>query len=133
MEVEFKESKTGDIPEIICIICPNSCKLHVYEDEKGEIQVEGHGCTRGIEYGKDEFSDPKRTLITTVKIENGQLPVLPVRSKVGIPKKEIFKAMEVANHVCVKAPVNVGDVVIPNLLGLGIEVIASRSMREKKS
>lgn len=104
----------------------------MFEDDKGEIQVEGYGCTRGIDYGKQEFIAPKRTLITTVKIENGVLPVLPVRSKVGIPKELLFKAMEVANHVSAKAPIKMGDVVIPNLLGLGVEIIASRSMRKKE-
>jgi CxxC motif-containing protein len=132
MEAEFNKPKQGDVPEIICIICPNSCKLHVFEDDKGEIQVEGYGCSRGIQYGKDEYTAPKRTLITTVRIENGELPVLPVRSKIGIPKEELFKAMKVVNHVTAKAPIKMGDVVIPNLLGLGIEVIASRSMGKKE-
>ncbi len=132
MEAEFKESKKGDMKEIICIVCPNSCKLQVFKDETGEVQVEGYGCSRGIQYGKDEYTAPKRTLITTVKIEDGELPVLPVRSKEGIPKGQLFKAMEVVNHVTAKAPVQMGDVIIPNLLGLGIEVIASRSMGKKK-
>ncbi len=131
MEAEFKDAKQGDVKEIICIICPNSCKLHVFKDEKGEVQVEGYGCTRGIQYGKDEYTAPKRTLITTVKIEDGDLPVLPIRSKEGIPKEKLFEAMKVANHVTIKAPIKMGDVVIPNLLGLGIEVIASRSMGKK--
>ncbi|TFG18521.1 MAG: DUF1667 domain-containing protein [Promethearchaeota archaeon] len=118
--------------EIICVICPNSCKLQVFKDKKGEVQVEGYGCTRGIQYGEDEYTAPKRTLITTVKIDGGELPVLPVRSKVAIPKEKLFKAMEVANHVTAKAPIKMGDVVIPNLLGLGVEVIASRSMGKKE-
>ncbi|MHA1111150.1 MAG: DUF1667 domain-containing protein [Promethearchaeota archaeon] len=127
-----QETKKVDLKEIICVICPNSCKLQIFKDENGEIQVEENGCSRGIQYGKDEYTAPKRTLITTVKIENGELPVLPVRSKVAIPKEQLFKAMEVANHVTAKAPIKMGDVVIPNLLGLGIEVIASRSMGKKK-
>jgi len=131
MEVEFKDPKQGDMKEIICVICPNSCKLQVFKDENGEVQVEGYGCTRGIQYGKDEYTAPKRTLITTVRIVDGELPVLPVRSKVAIPKEQLFKAMEVANHVSAKAPIKMGDVVIPNLLGLNIEVIASRSMNKK--
>ncbi|MBN2157482.1 MAG: DUF1667 domain-containing protein [Candidatus Lokiarchaeota archaeon] len=131
MEVEFKKPKQGDVPEIICTICPNSCKLQVFEDEQGEIQVEGAGCARGVEYGKEEYLDPKRMLITTIKIENGVLPVLPVRSQVAIPKEKIFDAIKVVNHVSAKAPVQMGDVIIPNLLELGISVIASRSMAAK--
>ena len=131
MEAENKYSKKEELKEIICVICPNSCKLQVFKDENGEVQVEENGCARGIQYGKDEYTSPKRTLITTVRIEDGELPVLPVRSKVAIPKEQLFKAMEVANHVSAKAPIKMGDVVIPNLLGLGIEVIASRSMRKK--
>ncbi len=132
MEAKFKDPKKGDMKEIICVICPNSCKLQVFKDENGEVQVENYGCNRGIQYGIDEYTAPIRTLITTVKIEDGELPVLPVRSRVGIPKGDLFKAMEVANHVTTKAPIKMGDVIIPNLLGLGIEVIASRSMGKKE-
>jgi CxxC motif-containing protein len=132
METEIKAPKNGDIPEIICIVCPNSCKLHVYEDEKGEIQVEGYGCTRGIQYGKDEYLAPKRVLITTVKINDGVLPVIPVRSKEGIPKQKIFEAIELVNKVSITAPVKMGDVVVSDLLGLGIDVITSRSMESSQ-
>ena len=132
MVAESNVKKKTDLKEIICVICPNSCKLQVFKDDNGKVQVEEFGCNRGIQYGKDEYTAPKRTLITTVKIENGDLPVLPVRSKEPIPKELLFKAMEVANHVSAKAPIKMGDVVIPNLLGLGIEVIASRSMGKKE-
>jgi CxxC motif-containing protein len=132
MEAEFKDPKKGDMKEIICIVCPNSCKLEVYKDETGEVQVEGYGCTRGLQYGKDEYTAPKRTIITTVRIENGELPVIPVRSKEGIPKRKMFEAMKVVNRALAKAPIKMGDVVIPNILGLGIDVVASRSMRKRK-
>ena len=132
MGEESNTPKKKDLKEIICVICPNSCKLQVFKDDNGEVKVEGYGCARGIQYGKDEYTAPKRTLITTVKIEGGELPVLPVRSKVAIPKEYLFKAMEVANHVSAKAPIKMGDIIIPNLLGLGIEVIASRSMGKKE-
>ena len=71
MVAESNDTIKTDLKEIICVICPNSCKLQVFKDEKGEIHVEEYGCARGIQYGKDEYTAPKRTLITTVKIQNG--------------------------------------------------------------
>jgi len=120
--------KPGDSAEIICIICPNSCRLQVSVDENYEVQVEGNLCKRGLEYGKQEFLDPKRTLISTMRIEGGTLPLLPVRSNKELPKGRIFDVIEEINKKTVKAPIKMGDVIIPNILGLGVDVIASRTM-----
>jgi CxxC motif-containing protein len=134
-EIEFKEKKTGDgdIPEIICIICPNSCRLSVYKDEKGEIQVLNALCKRGIEYGKQEFLFPKRLLITTMQIKNGTLPVIPVRSDVELPKDKIMDAIKVVNDTVINAPIKVGEILIDNILDLDVNVISSRSMKAKYS
>lgn len=127
-----KKVSNGDMAEIICVICPNSCRLHVFKDEKGEIQVEGNQCNRGAEYGKQEFIEPKRMLITTMRIKNGVLPVIPVRSNTELPKKKIFDAVKEVNQAFANAPIEMGDIIIENIFGLGINVIASRSMETKK-
>ena len=71
---------------------------------------------------------PKRMLITTMKILNGILPVIPVRSDLELPKERIFEAIEVVNKITLSAPVKVGKIIIKNILGLEVNVISSRSM-----
>ena len=132
-ETHKHSRKPGDSADIICVICPNSCRLHVEMEDNGEIKVEGYQCKRGLEYGAQEFIAPTRMLITTMKIENGFLPVIPVRSDSEIPKGRIFDAVEQVNLTVAKAPVKMGDILIENLFNLGINVIASRDMIEKQN
>lgn len=126
------QRKPGDTEKITCIICPNSCRLEATMNSDGSITITGHTCPRGEEYGKNEFIAPVRSLITTMRINNGVLPVIPVRSNKPLPKEKIFEAMNVVNQTSVDAPVKMGQVIIQNILGLqGIDVIASRDMEKK--
>ena len=118
-----------NVHEIICIVCPIGCHLTVTEMKDNEWLVEGNTCKRGEVYGVKELTAPTRVLPTTVKIRNGKLNRLPVKTKEAIPKELIFDAMKVIDCVSLDAPVKVGDVIIPNLLNTGIDVVASRSMK----
>ncbi len=115
--------------EIICTICPNSCRLKVWKDPKTrEIMIEGFKCTRGKDFGIQEFVAPTRMLITTMRIVGGIYPVIPVRSEGELPKEKIFDAIQYVNDQVCWAPVEMGDVLIKNIAGTGINVIASRNM-----
>ncbi len=122
--------KRIDERNIICIICPNSCRLTVWRDGDGEIHIKGNQCTRGITYGNDEYTNPKRMLITTMQIENGIIPLIPIRSAAPIPKQLIFKAMRLVSERSCEAPVKIGQVLVENILGTGVDIIASRSIRK---
>ncbi len=117
-----------DEREIICVICPNSCRLTVWHDKAGEIHVKGNQCPRGLPYGKSEYTNPVRMLITTMRVEGGLLPIIPVRSVQPIPKEHLLRSIKVVNDVVCHAPVKMGDVVVKNILGTGVDVIASRNM-----
>jgi len=126
------ERKPGDKADITCIICPNSCRLEVEMKADGSISVVGQKCPRGDVYGKNEFTAPVRSLITTMRVNNGRLPVVPVRSNKEIPKEKLFEAMKIVNEAAVDAPVVMGQVLIKDLLGIeGTNVIASRNMDKK--
>jgi CxxC motif-containing protein len=112
--------------ELICIVCPKGCHLKV--DEENGYAVSGNNCPRGEEYGKNEVIAPKRTITSTVKVSGGLYPRLPVKTDKPIPKELIFEAMKLLDKVELKAPVNVGDVVIENVLGTGANFIASRKL-----
>ncbi|TCO75183.1 DUF1667 domain-containing protein [Marinisporobacter balticus] len=116
-----------DKKEIICIVCPIGCRLTVSKD-KDEYKVTGNSCKRGETYGIKEMTNPTRVIPTTVKIKNGFLKRLPVKTNGSVPKELIFKCMEIMNHVEVEAPVKMGDVIIYNILEIGIDVVATKTM-----
>ena len=113
---------------LTCIVCPVGCDIKITSENGKVISIEGNSCKRGEEYAISEFTDPKRTLTTTVKIEGGSLPVLPVKSDRPIPKNKLLECMQVINRVSVKAPVNIGDIVLNDILGMDINIIATKDI-----
>ena len=116
-----------DKKEFVCIACPNSCRLTVWE-EGGKITVEGASCPRGREHGIREYTDPHRMLTATVVIDGAAERRLPVRSREEIPKTKLEACLKELYRLRVQAPVRMGDVIVKNIGGTGTDVIASRSM-----
>ena len=114
--------------ELICIGCPMGCQLTA-EVENGVVtSVSGNTCPRGETYAHQELTDPQRMLTSTVSIEGGELPLLPVVSKTTLPKGRILDCAAALRSVEVKAPVHTGDVIVKDILGLGVDIVASRDM-----
>ena len=113
--------------EIRCIVCPTGCLVHV-ENINGELIIEGHSCKRGEEYAREEFIAPKRILTTTMQVENGFLPLIPVRSDRPIPKDRLRDTLKIIAQTVAEAPIKMGDILIENVLGLEINIIASRDL-----
>ena len=114
-----------EIRNIICINCPLGCPLTV-EVENGQVtKVTGNTCKRGEAYAVKEITAPARTVTSTVRVVNGERPVVAVRTKTDIPKEKIFACMEAINAAEVTAPVKIGDVIIADVCGTGVDVVAS--------
>ena len=111
--------------ELICICCPRGCHLSMDTDSD---TVTGNFCPRGSKYGLQEVKNPTRVITSTVRIEGSNLPMCPVKSAEPIPKGKLFLAMEEINKVHLKAPIHIGDVIISDLAGSGIALIACRDM-----
>lgn len=118
----------GERRIMTCIVCPTGCQLEVSRRTTGELAITGFKCRRGEGYARTEATDPRRVLTTTVRIQGGTLPLLPVRTEKAIPRGLLTEAMQVLARMEAKAPVKTGDVIVPDLLGTGIAVIASRDM-----
>ena len=103
------------------------CRLRAIEKD-GAYTIEGYSCKRGLEYGLQEMKDPRRNISSTVRIENGFLAALPVKTAAPIPKGMIFQVMEEINKIRVTAPVKTGAVIISNVLHTGINIVATRDM-----
>ena len=115
--------------DLICITCPKGCHARVWMED-GNVIIKGEVCKRGKEYLKQEFLEPKRILTSTVVVEQSRSKRLPVRTRTGIPKKEIFRAMEELSKVKVQPPIKIGYVIIPNFLGTGVDLLASDDIRD---
>lgn len=115
--------------EFVCIVCPSSCRLTV-EDTQGEPVVSGYGCKRGLQHGIQEFTAPRRMLTTTVAIQQGALPRLPVVSSAELPKAKLEECLQVLYRLQVQAPVTCGQVVVQNICSTGVDICASRTLEQ---
>ena len=116
--------------EYVCINCPLSCPLELLEEDGEVLEVKGHDCKVGARYAEEEFRDPRRVVTTTVRARGGALPLLPVRSESPIPKKRVAEAVAALSGLTVDAPVRNGQVIYPDILGTGVDVISSRDLEE---
>jgi len=112
--------------EIICTVCPRGCHIQVEGEGEKILSVEGYSCKRGLEYASAEFAHPVRILTTTVKMAGVQGDLLPVRSNQPVPKEKLFDCMEVIRAAQVQLPVNRYDVIIPNICGTGVDIVATK-------
>lgn len=111
---------------LICITCPKGCSLELSVDGTTLIKAKG-GCKRGHEYAERELKDPRRMVATTVRIQNALHPLLPVYTSAAFPKGRIPELVAELRKASVNAPVRMGQVLIKDVLGSGIDVLASRS------
>ena len=122
------EIRREKIP-LTCIICPMGCSMEVEVEtdaggHKKVLSVKDNGCKRGEQYAAKELQNPTRTLTTTIKVEGGLLPVVPVKTAGEVPKASLLQCMEVVRRASCKAPIKRGDILLYDLLGTGINIIA---------
>lgn len=125
------ESSKNVIKVIRCIVCPTGCSIKVIGKDIHNVSFEGYHCKRGLEYAEQEFREPKRILTTTMKVEGGALPLIPVRTDIPLLKEKLNDALLIIAQKQVKAPIEMGDVLIKNILDMGINIIASRNLEKK--
>lgn len=119
-----------------CTTCPSECLLTVEVERKadGSIaavhSVTGNSCPRGDKFAHQELTCPMRVLTTTVAVSGGDEALLPVRTADAIPLELHAQAMALIRGVVVDAPIRMGDVVFPNLLNTGIDLIASMDINQ---
>lgn len=120
------------ITHYLCIGCPLGCRLEVEEDDHGHIvEVRGFACRRGKEFAEREHTDPRRMVTTTVAVSGGRWPRLPVRTTDAVPKDRVVELCVALRRVEMQAPVRMGEVVMADALGTGVDVVASRDMPEE--
>lgn len=114
--------------KLTCIVCPMGCSMEV-DYNNGKINsISGNMCKRGETYAAEELSCPKRMITTTVEVTNGTEKRVPVKTSGTIDKSRINEIIEVIAQVKVEAPLNIGDVIIPNILNTGVDIVATKDI-----
>ena len=114
--------------EIICTVCPRGCHVKVTLCGSEVTEVTDYGCKRGKEYAAAEATHPVRILTTTVKLSGVENDLLPVRSQKPLPKEKLFDCMAQIRATTVTAPVERYDVIISNICGTGVDIVATKSV-----
>ncbi len=122
------DKQKEEITKIICIMCPMGCELKVLHKGKNVLKVEGNSCPLGVKFAKEEFANPKRVIITTVRVEGGLYPLVPVRSEEPIPKSAFSEIIKELRKVKVKAPLKFHQIILENVMGTGVNVITTRAL-----
>jgi len=112
---------------LLCIVCPEGCEMDI-EEKDGELVFPKGICRRGQDYARQEVYNPCRVLTTTVQIEGGKIPMLPVRTQDPVPKGKLIEVMQRIASIVARAPVAVGDVVSEDVTGTGIALLACRNI-----
>lgn len=113
--------------EITCINCPVGCRLSVELVDGKVVSVSGNTCKRGEIYAHQECTEPLRMVTAVIPVEGSDMP-LSVKTKSPIPKKLIADCMAALSEIKISAPVMLGSVVLENVCGTGIDVIATRNV-----
>lgn len=100
--------------------------LTVTRREDGDVLVSGNTCPKGEAYGRTELTDPRRIVTSTVRIKGRKNQAVAVKTAQAVPKEKIMECMKELKAVEVSLPVSVGDVILENVAGTGVEVVATR-------
>ncbi len=116
---------------LTCIICPRSCLIYVYCEDGGIEKIQGALCSKGKRYVQKELTCPMRTISTTVEVTGGEYPLVSVKSEGELPKEQLKLVMRELAKVKVRAPVDIGDILVYNILNTGVNIVATRIVKQK--
>jgi len=114
--------------KVTCIVCPLGCEATVTIQNGKIIKIENLECPRGKDYVLKEIEAPTRDFFTTIRVRGAGVPVCPVRATQPVPKEKLLDCSKELAKIALDAPIKIGDVIVKNLLGLGIDIIATRNL-----
>ena len=112
------------ITEIVCIVCPNGCRIRCAQTEDGVV-CSGQKCKRGEVYAAAELTHPMRSLTTSVKTAFADSPVVSVRTDGEIEKAKLIDVAKALGSVIVNQRVKIGDIIAENICGTGVNIICT--------
>ena len=116
-----------EVKELICINCPMGCPLTVTLEDGEVTKVEGNTCPRGDSYGRKEVTNPTRIVTSSVPVVGSSKErMVSVKTAHDIPKGKIFDVVQALIGIKAQAPVEIGDVILADVAGTGVDVIATK-------
>ena len=112
---------------ITCINCPMGCQMEVEREGETVLSVTGNTCKRGEAYARQECVRPLRMVTAVAPVEGRDMPV-SVKTRTPIPKQEIDDCMRAILAAPFRPPIAAGDVLIENVCGTGVDVIATKAV-----
>ncbi|MBS7300172.1 MAG: DUF1667 domain-containing protein [Clostridiales bacterium] len=103
------------------------CRMEVTLEDGAVVSVKGNTCKRGDLYAHQECTQPLR-MITAVAPVAGSVAPVSLKTRTPIPKAKIDECMRAIDELQLKAPIKAGDVLIANVVGTGVDVIATKSV-----
>jgi len=126
---------------LTCIVCPIGCALDIDDSndraDKNEdnLSVTGNRCARGITYALEEIRAPRRVVTATVPLHVGKtneiagsVRRIPVKTSSPCLREKIPALLQDIYKMKVSIPVKVGDIIISDWNGEGIDVVATRTI-----
>ena len=117
--------------ELTCIGCPLGCSITVTMENGQVTDVTGNTCKRGDIYARKEVTNPTRIVTSSVRVKNGTIAMVSCKTKEDVPKGNIFDVIKALSDVTVEAPVAIGDVIVANVCGTGVDVVATKNVAAK--
>ncbi len=111
---------------LTCILCPIGCELAVERESGGGLEVSGGQCDKGPDFAAEEILHPKRNLATSVPLAGTTSRMVSVRLSAPVSRDRIFPILAEIAKLRPEPPVRRGQVLIADVLGTGVDVIATR-------
>ncbi len=121
----------SEIRTITCIGCPMGCELIVEVDKEKILKIEGYACNIGKDYAQKEITNPLRMITTVIPVIGGDEIMVSVKTSKPIPKPSIQDCVKSLKGYRVEAPISVGDILVKNVCGLGVDLVATKEVKKK--
>lgn len=113
--------------ELTCIGCPMGCRITAELTNGAVTDVQGNTCNVGKKYAVEELTCPKRMLTALVRVADSAAP-LCVKTREPVEKARLFECLRALRAVEVRRPVQIGEVVLADICGTGVDVVATKSI-----
>lgn len=114
--------------DMVCVVCPTSCLIHAEWNETELIRIDNNQCKLAWDYIQGEIFDPRRVVTTTIEVKGGDIPLVSVKTDKPVPKDLVMDVMDSLANESTEAPLNVGDVIVSDVLGTGSNIVATRKV-----
>ena len=119
-----------EVKTLTCIRCPMGCLMSVHVENNKVVNVSGNTCKRGDTYAKKEVTDPVRTVTSTIKVSGGDIAQVSCKTSTDVKKDRVMDVMRALKGVKTTAPVSIGDVLIKDVAGTGVDIIATKDIKK---